>query len=146
SRWVRGMEVYHPREKSEEIIPSLVADRDSSYIFNQLKINRSSKNAQAIVLDMIYTQNQADAINLSKCITRSADHNLEVRERGIKSASFYVLKNTQIPAILIEVGYITNAREAKYLKSDDYRRDVVDAIAKGIMNYKQQCLAGRVAR
>jgi len=146
SRWIRGMEVYHPREKSEEIIPGLAADHDSSYIFNQLNISRSSKNTKAIVLDMIYTQNQADAINLSKCITRSADKNLEVRERGVKAASFYVLRNTQIPAILIEVGYITNAREAKYLKSDSYRQDVVDAIAKGIANYKQQCLAGKVTR
>lgn len=142
SRWIRGFEVYHPRGKSEEVIPALLADRDSSRILEGLKLNRNSKNAKAIVLDLIYTQNQADAIGLARCISRSADRNLEVRDRGIKAASFYVLKNTEIPAILVEIGYITNVSEAKYLKSDSYRQDVVDAIAKGIVNYSQQCLIG----
>lgn len=143
SRWIRGFEVYHPREKSEEIIPELVADGNSRYIFDNLKINRRSKNTKAIVLDLIYTHNQAEAINLAKCISRSADKNLEVTARGIKAASFYVLKNTQIPAILVEIGYITNAKEAKYLKSDSYRQEIVGAIAKGIINYQQQCLVRR---
>jgi len=146
SRWIRGFEVYHPRDKSEEVIPKLVSDRDSLRLLNDLQISRSSQNAKSIVLDLIYTQNQADAVNLAQCISNSADRDLEVRARGVKAASFYVLRNTQIPAILIEIGYITNTKEAKYLKSDFYRRDVVDSIAKGIVNYKQQCLLGRARR
>jgi N-acetylmuramoyl-L-alanine amidase len=146
SRWIRGFEVYHPRSKAEELIPELLSDRDSSRILDGLKIDKNSRNTEGIVLDLIYTQNQADAVGLAKCIASSAGRNLEVSERGIRAASFYVLRNTRIPAILVEIGYITNANEAKYLRSGSYRQDVVDAIAKGIINYGQQCLVRRVGR
>lgn len=146
SRWVRGMEIYHSRSKTEEIIKELAYDRDSGYIFDGLNMNRSAKNTKSIVMDLIHTQNQAEAINLARCIVTSASRNLEVNDRGVRAASFYVLKNTQIPAILVEIGYITNAREAKYLKSDTYRQEVVEAITQGIKSYKQRCLLGRRVR
>lgn len=146
SRWIRGFEVYHPRERGEAAIADLIGEKDSANLFRDLKMSRSSRNTKAIVMDLIYTQNQADAINLSSCIVGSANRNLEVRDRAVKAASFYVLKNARIPAILIEIGYITNANEAKSLKSDSYRQEVTDSIVKGITNYKQQCLLGRARK
>ncbi|MFZ5800580.1 MAG: N-acetylmuramoyl-L-alanine amidase [Candidatus Omnitrophota bacterium] len=143
SRWVKGIEIYHSRSKTEQVIREMAFDRGNGYVFDALNMDRSCKNTKAIVMDLIHTRNQADAINLARCIVNSASRNLEFNDRRIRSASFYVLKNTQIPAILVEIGYITNSREAKYLKSDTYRQEVVEAIARGINSYKEKCLLGR---
>jgi len=53
-------------------------------------------------------------------------------DRGIKTANFAVLRSTNMPAILVECGFMTNKEEAALLKSDAYRKTCAVAITKGI--------------
>ncbi|HSI68120.1 MAG TPA: N-acetylmuramoyl-L-alanine amidase [Planococcus sp. (in: firmicutes)] len=57
------------------------------------------------------------------------------KNRGIKHADFAVLRDTAMPAILIECGFMTNREEAQLLKSSSYRRDCARAIVFGIGCY-----------
>ena len=59
----------------------------------------------------------------------------EFRDRGVKTANFYVIKNTEMPAILIEHGFYTNKAEVEYLKSDSFRYRLAQADATGIVNF-----------
>lgn len=52
--------------------------------------------------------------------------------RGVKTANFHVLRETTMPAILVECGFMTNREEAELLKDDAYRRLCAQAIAEGI--------------
>ncbi len=56
-------------------------------------------------------------------------------KRGIRQAPFVVLKGTEMPAVLLEVGYITNAGEALKLINRFYLKKLVNAISKGIIEY-----------
>ena len=58
-----------------------------------------------------------------------------MRDRGAKTANFYVIKNTEMPGILIEHGFYTNKNEVKYLKSDSFRNELAQADATGIINF-----------
>lgn len=58
-----------------------------------------------------------------------------IRDRGAKTANFYVIKNTEMPAILIEHGFYTNKSEVEYLKSDSFRNMLAQADATGIINF-----------
>lgn len=53
--------------------------------------------------------------------------------RGLKTANFHVLRETNMPAILVECGFMTNKDEAELLKSDKHRRNCANAIVKGIV-------------
>jgi len=53
-------------------------------------------------------------------------------DRGIKTANFAVLRSTNMPAILVECGFMTNKEEATLLKSDSYRKICASAIVKGL--------------
>jgi len=53
-------------------------------------------------------------------------------DRGIKTANFAVLRETSMPAILVECGFMTNKEEATLLKSDSYRKTCASAIVKGL--------------
>jgi N-acetylmuramoyl-L-alanine amidase len=57
--------------------------------------------------------------------------------RGVKQAPFRVLVGAAMPAILIEVGFISNPEEEKLLLSAAYQQKVVDALARGIGRYEQ---------
>ncbi|HXV62662.1 MAG TPA: N-acetylmuramoyl-L-alanine amidase [Vicinamibacteria bacterium] len=57
------------------------------------------------------------------------------RNRGVKTAPFYVLLGAQIPSILVEVAYVTNANDASSLNKVAFRQKVAESIAAGIRSY-----------
>jgi N-acetylmuramoyl-L-alanine amidase len=52
--------------------------------------------------------------------------------RGVRRRGFYVLRNTRIPSVLVECGFLTNPTEAEYAQSAAYRQELADAIARGV--------------
>ena len=57
------------------------------------------------------------------------------QDRGVRRADFRVLKKTRSPAVLVELGFLSNAEEARRLARVDYRRQLTDAIREGIDDY-----------
>ncbi|WP_295159352.1 N-acetylmuramoyl-L-alanine amidase [Selenomonas sp. AE3005] len=55
--------------------------------------------------------------------------------RGVKTANYYVLRHTSMPASLVELAFITNPREEKLLNSDAYQNKLAKAIVQGIARY-----------
>jgi N-acetylmuramoyl-L-alanine amidase len=58
-----------------------------------------------------------------------------LNDRGTRSARFLVLRKSEIPAILVEVGYLTSPDESLLLADQQYRDQMADAIAYGILRY-----------
>ena len=63
---------------------------------------------------------------------------LGTSNRGVKEAAFYVIKNTTMPAILVETAFISNAAEEQKLSSNTFRQSAANAIMKGIVTYLKQ--------
>ncbi len=61
-----------------------------------------------------------------------------IGNRNTRSARFLVLRKSQIPAILVETGYLTSAVEAARLRREDYQAAEAEGIAKGIIEYLRQ--------
>ncbi|MEH7239553.1 N-acetylmuramoyl-L-alanine amidase [Bacillus sp. JJ1562] len=53
-------------------------------------------------------------------------------DRGVKTANFYILRETKMTAILVECGFMTNKVEAELLKNDEYRRKCAQGIVGGL--------------
>lgn len=56
-------------------------------------------------------------------------------DRGMKMADFAVLRGTNMPAILLELGFIDNARDAKYISANDFENQVTEAVARGVCEW-----------
>ncbi len=56
-------------------------------------------------------------------------------DRGVKQGRFYVIKNTRMPAVLVEIGFLTGRLDAKRLEKSTHRKRLAYAIAKGILEY-----------
>lgn len=54
--------------------------------------------------------------------------------RGVRRRGFYVLRNTRIPSVLVECGFLTNPTEAQYAQNSSYRQKLALEIAHGIQN------------
>ena len=56
-------------------------------------------------------------------------------DRGVKQGKFYVIKNTRMPAVLVEIGFLTGRLDSRRLEKSIHRKRIAYAIAKGILEY-----------
>jgi N-acetylmuramoyl-L-alanine amidase len=94
------------------------------------------------LLSILFDLRQNDTIRRS---SEMAEHMIDALERdsrlqtrGVKQAGFVVLKAPEIPSILVETAFITNAREAAMLKDPQFQRKFAEMMADGIQTFKSQ--------
>jgi len=68
-------------------------------------------------------------------LARLNKHYNGIRDSGVREGPFWVLVGAQMPAVLVELGYITNKREAQNLTSRSYQKRIAQGIAEGIVRY-----------
>ncbi len=75
---------------------------------------------------------------LAEVIHWSILNGVNIDDRGIRRARFFVLRHSTMPAVLVEVGFLTGAVDASRLKDPNHRRQMAEAIARGIVQYIKQ--------
>jgi N-acetylmuramoyl-L-alanine amidase len=75
---------------------------------------------------------------LARTIHNSILQSVDVGNRGVRRARFYVLRRSSMPATLVEVGFVTSPQESRKLTNPAYQRQMATAIARGILQYIQQ--------
>jgi N-acetylmuramoyl-L-alanine amidase len=103
-------------------------------------VGASSSNAQGEGADHgPTTANRVEKKSLlfAYQIQKSLVQNLGANDRSVRRARFAVLRDAQMPAILIEGGYMSNPVEGKKIYDSAYRKQMAAAIVKGIQNYQK---------
>ncbi|OGX40695.1 MAG: hypothetical protein A2984_00890 [Omnitrophica WOR_2 bacterium RIFCSPLOWO2_01_FULL_41_12] len=143
-RSLNGLEVYYVSTRVDDASRALSAAKNAPLDLDSSSFASNSLNLKATLWDLIYTYNRAEAIELSSAICRTMGRNLDIRILGVKDARFYVLKGARMPAVLIEVGFLSNHNEERLLKNAYYRQQVAEAIFQGVKSYiKERTLAMR---
>ena len=83
-------------------------------------------------------KNDANNIALTYWIQRALISRTKTVDRGLKHARFMVLKESSCPSVLVEVGFLSNAKEEKRLGSEDYQWKIAQGIVEGILRYNYQ--------
>ena len=126
------MEVYRLRNQREMDEQCLANHR---LVFHQLSMKKDSSVLANILSDMLFAYKQIESEKLADKVSKKASRLMKAKNRGTKEAGYYVLRNTLIPAILIEVGYLTNPQEERLLSTSSYRQRIADGIALSILDY-----------
>jgi len=80
----------------------------------------------------------AEDAKVAQAVQTQTTAMLNARDIGIKKATYYVLRNTRMTSILVEVGFISNAEEEALLAKDWYRTKAAQGIFSGIVDYYSQ--------
>ncbi|MBZ5663345.1 MAG: N-acetylmuramoyl-L-alanine amidase [Acidobacteriia bacterium] len=75
-----------------------------------------------------------------------AENSPDIRNRGIKDASYVVLTGTTMPAILTEISFVSSPTDERNLQSAAYRQQIAEALYKGIAGYQQSSSHPKVAQ
>ncbi len=87
---------------------------------------------------VFYSPNHPNSAVLAEALRKSVTGMLQPdNTRTCKAAGkeIFLLKNAQVPAVIVECGFISNRQERELLVTDDYQKQLALAIAAGLMNY-----------
>ncbi|HHT42891.1 MAG TPA: N-acetylmuramoyl-L-alanine amidase CwlD [Firmicutes bacterium] len=82
-----------------------------------------------------YDENQPESERLAKAIQAALVERLGPNKRLAKAGNYRVLRDTSMPAALVEVGFLSNPREAELLADPEYQTKVAEAIFVGLCTY-----------
>ena len=134
---VNGFEAYVANEISFQDRNEDQRKINQQLLFNTLSMSRGSQDVEKIVADMLYTHKQFESKKLAGCLARHAVGATKAKNLGVKGSRFFVVRNTLIPAVLVEVGFLTNPKESKQLEDGTYRQELARALADGIMEFAE---------
>jgi N-acetylmuramoyl-L-alanine amidase len=135
NRKVEGFELYYLNlAKTEDAVR--VAARE-----NAVSVKKIS-DLQVILTDLMLNSKIKESSQLARDVHARATTHLgkiyrDFSDHGVREAPFYVLMGAKMPAILVEMGYITNANDAARLSSDAYLTNMSKGLVDGIAEYKQ---------
>lgn len=101
-------------------------------IFVSIHVNSSTSDSSKGVETHYYHQ---ESIPLAQAVHASLASSIDSPNRGLFKSKFYVINHTTDPAILVEIGFISNTSERAALLSDSRKQATAKAIVEGINNY-----------
>ena len=124
-----------------------IAQKENSVIFleddYETTYDGFDPNNPESVISLLLMQEtyQGQSIEAANTIQKSFVSNLNRKDRTVKQAGFLVLRETYMPSVLVEVGFLTNKKEGQYLNSKRGQKEMAATISKAILNYKDQLAA-----
>lgn len=111
------------------------ANKENCDYFISLHMNSSTNTSAKGTETWVYSLNSKIS-TLAKNLTSNLSKNLNTPNRGVKeSKKFSVLKNTKMPAIIIEIDFISNPEIEDLCKKEDYLQKVAQTIASTLLNF-----------
>ena len=131
----KGYVVYMTRSTDEYIsLQDRVEYSEAIYpdVFVSVHVNSSNSDSPNGIETHYYKDN---SLQLAKTVHASMLNNIKANNRGLFKSKFYVINHTTAPAILVEIGFISNANERAQLVTETRKQATAKAIAEGIDAY-----------
>ena len=91
-----------------------------------------------VILDMSMNATIASSLQLGSSVLGSLQSITSLHQKRVEQAAFAVLKSPDVPSILVETGFISNARDAQRLVTARHQQAVADGLFDGLKNYFQK--------
>ncbi len=100
-------------------------------------LNSNLKDVAPILNSMLEEEFTVESVLLAKQIESGLEEEVgkKIEDRGLKEESWFVVRNAKMPAVLIELGFVTNRAEAVILKNPVYLKKMSEGIYNGIRNF-----------
>jgi N-acetylmuramoyl-L-alanine amidase len=136
SRRVRGASVYSLSEKASDAeAEALAAKENKADVLSGVNLDGQSPDVSMILIDLAQRETMNLSKNFANTMVRELGRSTRVLNNTHRSAGFAVLKSPTVPSVLVEVGYMSNRKEEKLLRSRAHRRKISSAIVRAIDNY-----------
>ena len=135
-REVRGASVYTLSEKASDSEAARLARKENAAdIIAGVNLGGDSDDVRDILIDLAQRETKNLSVRFAQTVIPKMSKVTRVLRNTHRFAGFRVLKAPDVPSVLIELGFLTNAEDEKNLTSASWRRDTAAAIARGVDAY-----------
>ena len=139
----RGVETYFLSADASDASATAVAARENAdRLAGEVEIDPNDP-VSGILQDLADTDALTESSRLAYAVHERLVGRLGAEDRGVKQAPFYVLAGARMPALLIEVGFVSHAAESRRLATPAYQEIVAQAIADGVSAWRRATAQAR---
>ncbi len=133
---IRGASVYTRDENATDVLDKVLADRENkSDVIAGFSMPQMTPEVVDILLDLMRREMRIHSFRAAQAIVHQLEPSVALRRFPVRQADFFVLQAPDVPSVLIELGYLSNASDAANLTQSDWRDRTAEAIARGISTY-----------
>ena len=100
--------------------------------------NENGDSLEVLLTDLAKSVVRDQSIRMARDVQADLGTAIKLKRRSVSYAPFFVLARTKMPAILVEVAFITNPSEERLLKNQAFQQKVAESLASGLVDYRQQ--------
>lgn len=131
-----GYETYFLSQNASNEEARATAALENNVVVLESRKHKPYQDVEYIEALMLTTQIQKDSSFLAEKIQSNMKKNMkQFKSRGVKKANFFVLRGALMPAVLVEVGYITNVQERAALQKSSYQNTIAASVGEGIVDF-----------
>jgi N-acetylmuramoyl-L-alanine amidase len=137
SKKISGLETYFlSQNPSNEDARNTAALENNVVVLEEQGSGKKYEDVDYIEAMMMTTQILKESSILADSVQKGMVKKVKIfKSRGVKKADFFVLRGVLMPAILVEIGFISNPNEAVQIQKENQQNKISDGIAEGILNF-----------
>ena len=130
---IRGATVYTVSDKASDAAAQALADRENlSDQFAGMEIKNDSQEVTDILIDLIRRETHSFSMSFAHTLVGELSTTVGLINNPHRSAGFRVLKAPDVPSVLVELGYLSNAKDEEQLQSADWRGKAAQSITNAV--------------
>ena len=135
-REIRGASVYTRDERATDVLDKVLADGENKFdVIAGFAVPEMQPAVVDILVDLMRRQMRRQSFLAAQAIVHQLEPSVSLRRFPVRQADFFVLQAPDVPSILVELGFLSNANDIANLQKSDWRDRVVAALARGIADY-----------
>ena len=136
NRNARGLSVYTLSEKASDKEAEALAERENKAdIIDGMDFSDNSPEINDVLISLSQNDSRNKSSKFAGYVVTEMKKRVKLVSNAHKFAGFAVLKAPDIPSVLIELGYLSNYSEEKFLRQPSYRKKLGEAITKSVVRY-----------
>ena len=136
NRNARGLSVYTLSEKASDKEAEALAERENKAdIIDGMDFSDNSPEINDVLISLSQNDSRNKSSKFAGYVVTEMKQRVKLVSNAHKFAGFAVLKAPDIPSVLIELGYLSNYSEEKFLRQPSYRKKLGEAITKSVVRY-----------
>lgn len=132
----RGAETFFLSREASDRVAEEVAARENAVMTAEEQAEMA--DLELILWDLAQSYHLAESQRFATLIQEELNLALGLRDRGVRQAPFRVLMGASMPAVLVELGFLSNPSEEEKLQSSAYLGELVDALLRAIVRFRAQ--------
>lgn len=133
---VRGLSVYTLSEKASDREAEMLADRENKAdLIAGVDLTRETPEVTNILIDLAQRETMNESARLAGRLVKNLPSDAKLLRNSHRFAGFAVLKAADVPSVLIELGFMSNAQDEASLKTKTYRTQMIRSLVQSIDEY-----------